>query len=247
MTGVPDRISVPDGLRVYAIGDIHGCRDALETLHAMIAADADRAEAQRVLLIYLGDYIDRGPDSAAVIDLLLAGPPVAGAERVFLCGNHEQAMLDFMAAPDLARKWLQFGGMETLASYGITRATSAGNWRESLARQLEDKLPDRHRQFFKGLTDWHRSGDYFFVHAGIRPGRRLDRNTSDDFRWIREPFLTDRRWHGARIVHGHTISGTPDVHPNRIGIDTGCYDGGPLTALVLWQNQHSFLQTPADR
>jgi len=238
---------VPEGHRVYAIGDIHGCVRELDALHGRIELDWRFDPAERCTIVYLGDYIDRGPDSRGVIDRLLGAPPIPGAERVFIAGNHEQAMLDFVEGPETNPHWLDFGGLETLASYGVRRSATGSRGRGELAGGLADALPAAHRDFFDGLLIHHQIGDYFFVHAGVRPGVSLDQQSPEDCRWIRGPFLQSRQWHGAMIVHGHTITDVPEEHDNRIGIDTGAYATGVLTALRLEGASRSFFKTTANR
>lgn len=247
-SGEPDpECRVPDGHRIYAIGDIHGCVKELDALHGRIEIDWQFGPAERCTIVYLGDYIDRGPDSRGVVDRLLGPPPIPGAERIFIGGNHEQAMLDFLEAPEATPHWLDFGGLETLASYGVRRSAIGSRGRQELADGLADALPEAHRDFFDSLLTYHRIGDYFFVHAGVRPGTPLEQQLPEDCRWIRGPFLQSRQWHGAMIVHGHTISDEPEECTNRIGIDTGAYATGVLTALRLEGLSRKFFQTTANR
>ncbi len=233
---------------LYAIGDIHGCAEELHRLHRMIAEDAARRQSGRaVYLVYVGDYVDRGPASAEVIETLLAPPPVVGAQRIFLRGNHEQAMLGFLADPEIGAEWLDYGGLETLQSYGVPASGGGALWRHRLAEGLADRLPAPHRQFLEGLIDRWSYGAYGFVHAGIRPGRSWDAQTTDDLLWIREPFLSSRSRFDRRIVHGHTITDLPEVRLHRIGIDTGAFCTGVLTALVIDGTEERFLQTSGGR
>lgn len=236
--------AMADGLRLYAIGDIHGELALLDRLLAMIAKDAARHAGRRAVLVFLGDYIDRGPDSRGVLDRL-TGDLLSGAEARFLAGNHEAALLDFIADPAANARWLDFGGAEALASYGV-RASVGVRERgrlKSLRDQLVDRLPDAHRRFLDRLEHQAGYGDYAFVHAGIKPGRALDRQKRDDLLWLREPFLSSPLRHEKIIVHGHTIVETPEIHPNRIAVDTGAYATGVLTAVVLDGVERSFLQT----
>lgn len=233
-----------DGLRLYAIGDIHGELALLDRLLAMIARDAAQRPDRRVVLVFLGDYIDRGPDSRGVLDRLIDGP-LPDAQARFLAGNHEAAMLDFLADPTANAHWLDFGGAEALASYGV-RASVGVRERgrlKSLRDQLDDRLPDAHRRFLNNLESLASYGDYAFVHAGVKPGRALNRQRRDDMLWLREPFLSSPLRHEKVIVHGHTIVETPEIHPNRIAVDTGAYATGVLTAVVLDGVERSFLQT----
>ncbi|KJV10474.1 hypothetical protein VZ95_04650 [Elstera litoralis] len=233
------------GALIYAIGDIHGCARELDSLHEQIAADAAHRMGARhrpVTLVYVGDYVDRGPDSAGVIERLLGPAPIGGAERIYLRGNHEDAMLAFLEDAEAGAEWLDYGGLETLKSYGVNPGGGA-LWRQKLSEGLAAKLPAPHRQFLTSLRDRWSYGGYGFVHAGIRPGLAWDAQKTDDLLWIREPFLSSRTRFDRKIVHGHTITEMPDVRPNRIGIDTGAFHSGILTALVIDGAMEAFLQT----
>jgi serine/threonine protein phosphatase 1 len=214
---------LPSGLRVYAIGDVHGCLEQLVALHGQIAQDWVLRPVARCVVLYLGDYVDRGPDSAGVIALLTDGPgPVPEAETIALIGNHEAMMLAAIAAgPGTVAEdtWLWNGGDATLASYGT--------------RTGPLQLPPAHMAWLQGLRISWQAGDYFFVHGGIDPRRALDAQRRQDMLWIREPFLSWPRPLPAVIVHGHTPSRVPELRSNRIGIDTGAVAGGPLTCLAL--------------
>ena len=224
---------------VYAIGDIHGRADLLERLLALIAADAAPRPQPRKLLVFLGDYVDRGGDSHRVLDVLAAGGD-DGFQRVHLKGNHEDAMLRFLADPQFGRWWIgpNMGGAATLRSYGI----DAGQPVARVHGELRRRLPPAHRAFLEGLTLCHEEGDYLFVHAGIRPGVPLGRQTAEDMMWIRDEFLG---WQGAlprTVVHGHSIHPCPEVCRHRIGIDTGAWHFGVLTALALAGGERRFIQ-----
>jgi calcineurin-like phosphoesterase family protein len=245
-TGPVERVApeVPAGTRVYAVGDIHGRADLLRRMHELIHFDAYRRQAPRNVVIYLGDYIDRGTDSPAVVDLLLEAP-LPGFTSVHLKGNHEDSLLRFLVDPAIGPAWLAYGGTATLLSYGV-RPPEAATRRDELARaqrDLAERLPERHRRFMAGLTLAHSEGDYFFVHAGVRPGVPLDRQIEEDLLWIRDEFLESDAEHGKIVVHGHTITPRPDVRRNRIGVDTGAFASGTLTALVLEGAEWAFLQT----
>jgi serine/threonine protein phosphatase 1 len=234
----------PEGLRIYAIGDIHGRLDLLRQMHEQICDDAASAGAMRKKVIYLGDYIDRGLESRQVIDLLLDAPLV-GFDAVYLKGNHEQVLLEFLEDPSVGPNWFFFGGDATLYSYRVAGA-SPGIDAARLARvrtAFAEALPDRHLAFYRSLALQHRAGGYLFVHAGVRPGLPETRQVEADLLWIREDFLDSTADHGAVVVHGHTIMPDPVVRPNRIGIDTGAYASGKLTALVLEGEERRFLQT----
>jgi serine/threonine protein phosphatase 1 len=242
--------AVPPNTRAYAVGDCHGCLEALRELREAIVADSARADAagpraQRRVVVYLGDYIDRGPDSRGVIDLLI-GEPLAGFETIHMLGNHEALMRGFLDGEDVASVWMMNGGIETMRSYGLDVTALNGPWPGGDALALRDALaavvPQAHRAFLDGLALCHIEGDYFFVHAGLRPGLALDRQDPADLIWIREPFLSSRADHGKVVVHGHSAAREPEVRANRIGIDTGACYGGKLTALVLEDDRHRFLQ-----
>lgn len=234
--------AIPAGYRVYAIGDIHGEAALLAAMLDRIRADAGDHPPARTLVVFLGDYIDRGPDSRGVLELLCSNP-LPGATLRFLMGNHEAAMLDFLAGEPAGTEWLRFGGVETLASYGIAAAGAATPQRLSQLRmELEARLPPRHLDFLRGLENSCVIGGYAFVHAGIRPGRSLDAQIPEDLFWIREPFLSDPRPHDHVIVHGHTVTPEPELRPNRIGLDTGAYATGVLTGLRLMGTNQQILQ-----
>lgn len=241
----PPVASGPDGCCVYAIGDIHGERRLLDRAREAIRADA---AGQSAVVVFLGDYIDRGPDSRGVLDCLSEPDPLLdGVTRRYLLGNHEQALLDFLDDPEATAAWLDFGGIETLISYGVPahgqpNPTRRRQWRD----QLDTALPDRHRAFLSSLETMVTLGDYAFVHAGVRPGVAMDQQSRDDLLWIREPFLSSTRWHGRRVVHGHTVTLQPDVRDNRIGIDTGAYASGRLTVLAIEGPTIRFLDTVFD-
>jgi len=241
---IPPR--VPDGHRLYAIGDIHGRVDLLDALHAMIVADATAGAARRGTIVYLGDYIDRGDHSRAVIERLL-GPAPGGLSRVFLKGNHEEMMLRFFDDISVGTAWLEYGGAATLLSYGGRLEGSIALESTLIAVQadLARLVPAAHRRFLEGLAIFHRAGDYLFVHAGIRPGVPLDEQSPDDLLWIRGVFLKSRADHGVVVVHGHSIDPEIEMRPNRIGIDTGAYATGVLSCLVLDGAERRLLQTGA--
>lgn len=245
LTGAADRgaPSAPPGSVIYAIGDIHGESGKLDLLHSMIRVDASRRVAKRKVVVYLGDYVDRGRDCAGVVERL-AGDPLPGFETVFLKGNHEEFLLHFLETGDTSSGWFHNGGLDTLGGYGV-EVRGHSLWRRDsgeLRDALEEKLPSGHRQFLEALRLYHVEGDYLFVHAGIRPGRSLEDQTVADMLWIRNKFLDSEEDHGLMVVHGHTPRDLPEVRPNRIGIDTGACYGGKLTALALEGESRDFLQ-----
>lgn len=232
-----------EGYRAYAVGDIHGRLDLLEQMLDKIEADiAVRAPSQN-LVIFLGDLIDRGPHSRGVVERLRTWRP-RDASAIFLCGNHEEVMLRVLAGePTILSDWLRFGGAECLTSYGLSptelKQMSEG---EALAA-IKAAIPKDDQSFLATFGDTFRFGDYLFVHAGIRPGVEIARQSEIDLRWIREKFLDDPTDHGFVVVHGHTITPTVDERPNRIGIDTGAYRTGRLTAIAIEGRDRWFLDT----
>jgi serine/threonine protein phosphatase 1 len=234
---------VPAGSRVYAVGDVHGRVDLLRGINQLIHEDAYAEQAARNVVIYLGDYVDRGPASAEVIDVLL-DEPIPGFETIHLAGNHEDTLLRFLSDPQVVKLWLNFGGAATLLSYGVRPPEPASEREVTRAQEeLRQRLPERHLRFLRSLALSHTERDYFFVHAGVRPGVALDAQTPQDCLWIRDRFLSSTDDHGKIVVHGHTITDAPDVRRNRIGIDTGAFASGRLTCLVLQDESWSFLQT----
>ncbi len=236
--------ATPRGVRVYAIGDVHGRLDLLDELLWRILDDAARAADAVRHIVFLGDLIDRGPDSAGVIERL-AGEPPDGFGVLFLRGNHEAALLEFLTDTRVGPGWLAYGGLATLASYGVPAPAEDGR-HEGLAdtqARLRAALPPRHLRFLRDLRTSATIGDYLFVHAGVRPGVPLERQKVRDLLWIREEFLTSAADHGKVVVHGHTITPEPVVRPNRIGIDTGAYATNRLTCVVLDGTERRFIMT----
>lgn len=238
-----DTARVPDGRRVYAIGDIHGRADLLGEIYDSIERDAAAADdGKTTVVVHLGDYVDRGLQSREVIDMLRS--PAAGIESVCLKGNHEDLMLAFLDGDEVGRMWLHNGGNATLASYGVPMSDYAGDEMPAEARQaLARNLPPEHADFLRELKLMHLEGDYLFVHAGVRPGIELHRQAAEDLMWIRDAFLDSPDDHGRIIVHGHSIRPEVEMLPNRIGIDTGAFRSGRLTCLVLDGTSRRLLQT----
>lgn len=235
---------VPDGERLYVVGDVHGRSDLLARIHHAIRADVhERPGPLKRTVVYLGDYVDRGPGSFQVLEMLIR-MPLEGMKLVYLKGNHEDMMLRFIRGDDIPG-WLYNGGDATLASYGVmvTRMMPSPTMIAELRRRLQDAMPAAHVTFLESLQLMHLAGDYLFVHAGIRPGVPLDAQRPADLMWIREPFLVAKNTFGKCVVHGHTISTVPEVRANRIGIDTGAFYSGRLTCLVLEGDRVGFLQT----
>ncbi|HEX8669500.1 MAG TPA: metallophosphoesterase family protein [Allosphingosinicella sp.] len=236
----------PEGSRAYAIGDIHGRADLLDVLLARIEADNARRGPAKTYLIFLGDMVDRGPDSRGVIERLLNRPPTF-ARNIFLKGNHEEFFLGVLQGDDsIVQHWLAYGGTECCESYGLSSGWMLNASPTGIMERLIAQVPAEHVRFVHALADSFRFGDYLFVHAGIRPGVDLDKQASKDLRWIREGFLDDRRDHGVIVVHGHTIVDRPEEHPNRIAVDTGAYRSGVLTAIGLEGTDRWFIEARAE-
>lgn len=239
--------------RYYAIGDIHGHLDALLAAHDLVAADRDRTGDATAPVIHLGDLVDRGPDSAGVLETLRMGMAMGQPWHV-LMGNHDELFLHFIDNPaDLAPPmlppdigWLnpRVGGRTTLASYGV-KDTDTREATDLLA-ELPSRIPAVHADFLRGLPNFHRGQGVYFCHAGIRPGIPPDDQTGTDLRWIREPFLSDRRAHPALIVHGHTAIDRATHYGNRVNIDSGCGKGGRLSVVVI-EDGDVFLLTETGR
>lgn len=229
--------SLPEGKRIYAIGDIHGRDDMLATLLQRI--NDDHAGAKGAQLIFLGDYVDRGPDTRAVLDRLIALRQTR-PDTVFLKGNHEAIMLDYLDEPEGFEQWLGWGGEETLESYGVDCVGKTG---PAIVKDFLAAAPPAHLDFLRALKLTHVEGDYLFVHAGVRPGRPLDKQVEEDLIWIRG------RFHNAKpeerpeqvVVHGHTPTSKPVDEGWRIDVDTGACYGGALTAVVLEGTTRRFL------
>lgn len=236
--------AVPPGQRVYAIGDIHGCLIQLKQLLDLIAADeAERGPADTVL-IFVGDLVDRGPDSAGVIDRLMRLVTERPTTR-FLYGNHEEIFLKTLDGEDKSlRMFCRVGGRETAISYGIDDETYNGLGFAELQELLVRTVPAEHRAFLEGFEDLISIGDYTFVHAGVRPDLPLAEQSRSDLRWMREPFISSRKPLEQMIVHGHTITNDVEQTPARIGIDTGAYITGVLSAIGLEGTDRWVLQTP---
>ncbi len=234
---------VPPGRRVYAVGDIHGCADLLDELIGLIEADERERGPAVTTLIFLGDMVDRGPASAAVIDRL-RGLATTRPDVRFLLGNHEEIFLGALdGEPKALRLFCRIGGRETVLSYGMDAAEYERLDYEQLVQRLDILVPDEHRAFLAAFEDMIVIGDYVFVHAGVRPDTPLDRQRTSDLRWIRDPFLDHRSTLGKIVVHGHTMTEEIEHRVHRIGIDTGAYSSGRLTALGLEGTETWALQT----
>ncbi|HEY0014614.1 MAG TPA: metallophosphoesterase family protein [Allosphingosinicella sp.] len=243
VTHAPPTPRGAEGRRAYAVGDIHGRLDLLDAMLAKIEADNARRPKRRTFAVLLGDLIDRGPASAGVIERLRTWQP-DGIKPVFLAGNHEEVMLNVLAGQEgILPSWLKFGGAECLESYGLDVDALKRLDERPAIEKIRAAVPRAHRDFLETFGDTFRFGDYLFVHAGIRPGVAVEEQHTKDLRWIREPFLGDGKEHGFVVVHGHTICDRIEERPNRIGIDTGAYQTGNLTAIGVEDEARWFLST----
>ena len=231
---------LPRGIRIYAIGDVHGRADLLVEVLAKIDADLAAHPVEQPIHVFLGDYVDRGPASRDVIDKLI--DRAYSHESVFLMGNHELMLLEFFRNPKMIEHWRQYGGLETLMSYGVKVPLNLDSTTlKELRNAAHMAIYPAHRSFLNQLIPSFVCGDYFFVHAGVRPNVALETQRKEDLFWIREEFLNHEGNFGKVIVHGHTPVNEPDIRPNRINIDTGAYATGRLTCLILEGDQNWFL------
>lgn len=237
--------SLPDNRRIYTIGDIHGRCDLLDICLGKIEQDFSERPYRRPLLVFLGDYIDRGPQSQGTITRLIE--LAAKYECVFLKGNHEHIAMKSLTDLSAIPKWLRLGGLETLKSYGVVPFISPER-RHVMATQIafQNALPPSHFRLFAGLKNHLICGDFFFVHAGIRPRIDLLAQKEEDLLWIRDEFLSSQEDFGKIVVHGHTPVQRVDIKSNRINIDTGAFSSGRLTCLVLERDQISIIDTVDD-
>jgi serine/threonine protein phosphatase 1 len=227
----PTPASVPPGVRIYAIGDIHGRLDLFAAMASAIDADDAARPSADTTVILLGDLVDRGPESAGVIDHAMRW---ARERRVRLIGgNHEEIFLDAFENRETLRLFIRIGGRETILSYGIEPADFQLATIDELGEMIRTAVPEEHIQYLAAGEEMIRVGDYLFAHAGLKPGVEIEAQRVGDLRWIREPFLSSAANHGAVVVHGHTITDEPEIRQNRIGIDTGAFASGRLTALRL--------------
>jgi len=223
---------LPDGLRIYAIGDIHGRADLLESLLLQIDVDCKLYPSRRPIVVFVGDYIDRGPASREVLDLLLGRERTK--ETIFLRGNHETFVHRFLSEPAVLDEWRLCGGLETLVSYGLKPSINPDAIeRARLPKELAKSIPKRHLEFLESLNLSFNCGDFLFVHAGIRPGVPIRKQSEEDLLWIREEFLSCEQRFEKFVVHGHTPVRTTDIRSNRINIDTGAFATGRLTCIVI--------------
>ncbi|HJZ68423.1 MAG TPA: metallophosphoesterase [Blastocatellia bacterium] len=237
---VPTTRCVPDGTRVYCVGDIHGRDDLLGEMAERIKADLEGRSFDYAVTVFLGDYVDRGLGSMRVVERLSRSEwptPI-----IALAGNHDDLLMAFLENEKILEVWRGLGGLETLHSYGVDIGPAmAGRDFRGVQVAFAARFPEHHRHFLESLKVSTAIGDYFFCHAGVRPGVPLDRQNRDDLLSIRDPFLSSEAEHGKLVVHGHTPSVAPEIRPNRIGIDTGAYATNRLTCLILEKDQRCFL------
>ncbi len=234
------RPRLPVGLRIYAIGDVHGRAVLLDQVLSRIDAHQVALPAVRPVELFLGDYIDRGPASREVLNRLIARS--WAHETVCLKGNHETFIQQFLNDPTALSEWRYNGGLETLLSYGLVPSVHMDFAEQArLAAAFRRALPESHRLFLGSLEPSFTCGDYFFVHAGVRPGIPLAKQHEEDLLWIRGDFLLCETDFGKIVVHGHTPVCEPDIRPNRINIDTGAYATGQLTCLMLEGDKRQFI------
>jgi serine/threonine protein phosphatase 1 len=237
------RASLPEGMRIYAVGDIHGSLDLLDRLQERIVADLASRPAENPIIIYLGDFIDRGEASRQVLDRLLhPGNDLPQARH--LRGNHEQMLLDCLSEPGRSASWRANGGGECLLSYGVEPLLLRGYADSAeIIERFSELLPQEHLEFLTQLPLSFVAGDFFFCHAGVRPGVDLARQSARDLLWIRDEFLSSRADFGKVVVHGHTPVPQPELLPNRINVDTGACFAGRLTAAVIEGRDVRFIST----
>lgn len=236
----------PDGQRAYVIGDIHGRLDLLNNLLDKIKTDDAEREPAKTSIVFLGDLIDRGPDSKGVVERLLMCPPNF-ARCLFISGNHEDTLVrGLMGENRLLKAWLKFGGLECAQSYGVDIGAIHGREADVIEHVLLSAIPLSHINFLQSFHESVRFGDYLFVHAGLRPNVPLKRQSARDMLWIRDEFLNSDADFGCIVVHGHTVNGTVVLKENRIGIDTGAYASGILTALRIEGAKTSIIQSTGE-
>ncbi len=231
---------LPEGVRIYAVGDVHGRSDLISQMFSRIDCDLEASSAKETIQVFLGDYIDRGRDSAGVLDLLIA----RGRSHRLCClkGNHEIFLAEFLENPGVFKPWTLYGGLSTLASYGLKPAKNASAKEQTeLSASLRNAMPESHIRFLTELELSFTCGDYFFVHAGVRPGTPLAVQHEEDLVWIRDEFLLHAEPFEKIIIHGHTPVIEPEVRQNRINIDTGAYATGRLTCLRLEGDKIDFI------
>ena len=239
----PRTWTAPEGQRIYAIGDIHGRLDLLDQLIVQIEEDNASRNRVRTQIVFLGDLCDRGPDSCGVIERVMQ-LAAASADVRLIAGNHEELLIRAWEGDRRSAGLInRVGGKETMLSYGVDEVEYDAADLDELLNLITTHVPENHIAFLKGAEDWIAAGDYLFVHAGIRPGDAVEEQRTSDLRWIRREFTDFDGDHGMMVIHGHTITDEVDIRTNRVGIDTGAYATGRLTALGIEGTERWFLQT----
>jgi serine/threonine protein phosphatase 1 len=238
----------PENTRIYAIGDIHGCCELLKKIHQKIIDDAKAHDHKDIVVVYMGDYIDKGPKSKEVIDSLINNP-FDGYKKIFLKGNHEWVMMNFLNNPEIGTSWLRYGGDETLKSYGVNIHSANGQKKsnQQLSEDLERVISADHMAFYDKLRLSHVEGDYFFVHAGIRPGVEIEDQNQEDLLGIREEFVKYKKPFDKKVIFGHTIFDKAINQSNKIGVDSGAYLFGRLSCVVLDDYEVNFITVSKDQ
>lgn len=237
--------AAPDGMRIYAIGDVHGRLDLLREMHRAIRQEIVASPPADWRIIHVGDYVDRGPDSRGVVDCLVEA--ISNDPRhIALCGNHDAGLVEFLDRADMHGLFAQHGGHETALSYGVEADFGSARLARESAEALRAAMPSSHLDFLATLPRSVAFGDFFFCHAGIRPGVQLARQDPEDLIWIRQAFLGSPLLHEKVIVHGHTPSAEPEVLPNRVNLDTAAFQTGVLSALSVEGRRKRMLQMSAD-
>lgn len=242
----------PEGMRLYAIGDVHGRLDLLTAMHRRIEGELERKPTADWRVIHLGDYVDRGPDSKGVIDFLIDAQK-RDPRHLMLAGNHDLGFLDFLDVPDPDGLFMRYGGIQTALSYGVSLGGSSA-WfgrADAALRQghaaLVEAVPQNHVEFLRSLAFSVTFGDFFFCHAGIRPGIALESQSPQDLIWIREVFHDHTGLHPKIVVHGHTPVAKPEITGNRVNVDTLAWHSGNLTALVVDGAEKRILTVTGER
>lgn len=233
----------PKGKRLYAIGDVHGCYDEMIRLLGIIESDHASRNPKECIVVFLGDLIDRGPDSFRVIEHLVSTPPTF-SQNYFLIGNHEEMFLRILNGDaELIKRWLTYGGRSCVESYGVNYEKTIGHSADTMQLMIKKKVPKAHVEFLGDLLESITFGNYVLVHAGVNPKKPLDEQKGRDMRWMREPFLSWKKKLDYRVIHGHTIESEITALPHRIGVDTGVYETGVLSAVRLEDHQIGLLNS----
>lgn len=245
--GSKRQVQTPKGKRLYAIGDVHGCYKALDSLLSRIQHHDEGLPTKKTFYVFLGDLIDRGPDSARVIEFL-RNKSLEADNYYFLTGNHEEVFLQSIDGDlESLERWLSYGGHETLQSYGVKQKLLLSQDFESIWRKMKKVIPETHIDFIRSFVDSIEFGDYFLAHAGIDPYKPLKKQNRQDLLWIREPFLSFKKPLEKVVIHGHTIEKKVKRYTHRISVDTGAYNGGPLSAVCLEGTDMSILRSKDKR